>query len=269
MNNQGVLLLLNFFFSPAVVAARSISIQVNNIVNQFVSNFQTAANPQIVKLYASGDYEESKRLLLQTTKVSYYMMFIMALPIVLTAEMLLHLWLGVVPEYATIFLQLVVVQSLFQVFDVSFYRALYAKGRIKENALISPMLGLIQFPVVYFLFNAGCSPVALSWASIVTYAILALVVKPFLVIKIANYKWVDIFSVFKPCIEVTIASIPIPIVVMFLLNDFCDMAVLSFVIIVVVSVLSVAVSTWFLGLNEGMKKMVKGFVASKNPCKKI
>ncbi|MBR6292508.1 MAG: polysaccharide biosynthesis protein [Bacteroidales bacterium] len=269
LNNQGVLLLLNFFFSPAVVAARSISIQVNNIVNQFVSNFQTAANPQIVKLYASGDYEESKRLLLQTTKVSYYMMFIMALPIVLTAEMLLHLWLGVVPEYATIFLQLVVVQSLFQVFDVSFYRALYAKGRIKENALISPMLGLIQFPVVYFLFNAGCSPVALSWASIVTYAILALVVKPFLVIKIANYKWVDIFSVFKPCIEVTIASIPIPIVVMFLLNDFCDMAVLSFVIIVVVSVLSVAVSTWFLGLNEGMKKMVKGFVASKNPCKKI
>ena len=208
---QGILLLLNMFFAPAVVAARSISLQVNSIANQFVSNFQTAANPQIVKLYAEGDYDGSKRLLIQTTKVSYYMMFVLALPICLTADTLLHLWLGIVPEYAAIFLQLVVIQSLFQAFDTSFYRALYAKGRIKENALISPTLGFIMFPLVYFFFKWGFSPVALSWASLVKYAITGLIIKPILIIKIVGYKWSDVFSVFSPCLLVTIAAVPIPL----------------------------------------------------------
>ena len=153
LNSQGILILLNMFFSPAVVAARSISLQVNNVANQFVTNFQTAANPQIIKLYAAGDQQGSKTLLLRTTKISFYLMFVLALPIVLTSEILLRLWLGIVPDYAAIFLQLVVIQSLFQVFDVSFYRALYAKGRIKENALISPTLGFIRFPIVYLLFK--------------------------------------------------------------------------------------------------------------------
>ena len=76
LNNQGVLVLLNMFFSPAVVAARAISIQVNMAANQFVNSFQTAANPQIVKRYAAKDYDGSKKLLLQTTRFSYYLMLL-------------------------------------------------------------------------------------------------------------------------------------------------------------------------------------------------
>lgn len=193
LNSQGVLLLLNMFFSPAVVAARSISLQVNMAANQFVSNFQTAANPQIVKLYAAKDYESSKRLLLQTTRFSYYLMLVLAMPICLTSEDLLTLWLGIVPEYTVVFLQLIIIQSLFQVFDTSFYRALYAKGRLKENALISPTLGFIQFPIVYLLFKAGCSPIALSWASLIVYAILGVIIKPLLIIKIVDYTWKDMY----------------------------------------------------------------------------
>ena len=263
LSNQGVLIMLNMFFAPAVVAARSISLQVNGIANQFVSNFQTAANPQIVKLYAEGDRDGSRRLLIQTTKLSYYMMFILALPIFLTANMLLRLWLGIVPDYTTVFLQLVVIESLFQVFDTSFYRALYAKGRIKENALISPTVGFIRFPIIYILFSIGCSPIALSWASLVSYALLGLVIKPILVVKIVNYKWSDIFSVFKPCLLVTLASLPIPILMAYLMDAYCHSEIISFFVIVIISVISVAVSTWYFGLTETMKRMVWDFITSK------
>ena len=256
LNNQGVLLLLNMFFAPAVVAARSISLQVNGVAHQFVTNFQTAANPQIVKLYAAGDYDGSKQLLLNVTKYSYYLMLILALPIVLTAEPLLHLWLGIVPEYSVIFLQLVVIQSLFQIFDISFYRALYAKGRIKENALISPTIGFLQFPIVYILFKIGCSPVALSWASIISYAIVGLIIKPILLIKIVDYKWSDILSVFKPCLLVTILSIPIPFATKWLMDNYCNSEIFSFIIIVLVAVITVATATWFFGLNKSMKKVI-------------
>lgn len=39
LNSQGILILLNMFFEPAVVAARSISIQVNMAASQFVEQF--------------------------------------------------------------------------------------------------------------------------------------------------------------------------------------------------------------------------------------
>ena len=41
------------FFAPSVVTVRSLGLQINNIVNQFIGNFRTAVNPQIVKNYAA------------------------------------------------------------------------------------------------------------------------------------------------------------------------------------------------------------------------
>ena len=253
LNSQGILILLNMFFSPAVVAARAISLQVNMAANQFVNNFQTAANPQIVKLYAAKDYEGSKRLLLQTTRFSYYLMLLLSLPICLVAKDLLQLWLGIVPEYTVIFLQLIVIQSLFQIFDISFYRALYAKGQIRENALISPTIGLIRFPIIYLLFRWGSSPVALSWASLITYILSGLIIKPILIIKIVDYTWRDIFSVFIPCLKVTLASLPIPLIAFYLIKDD-NSIILSFFVITSVSVISVICSCWYLGLDHNMRQ---------------
>ena len=253
LNSQGILILLNMFFSPAVVAARAISLQVNSAANSFVSNFQTAANPQIVKKYAAKDYEGSKRLLLQTTKFSFYLMFLFCLPICLGAKQLLTIWLKTVPEYTIIFLQLVIIQSLFCVFDTSFYRALYAKGRLKENALISPTLGLIRFPVIYLLFKFGFSPVALSWASLITYAMLGLIIKPILIIKIVDYKWKDIFSVFIPCLKVVVCALPIPLLLYYKLGNE---TIMSFIMIVAVSGVSVLLASWFVGLENEMRKML-------------
>lgn len=262
LNSQGILILLNIFFAPAVVAARAISIQVNMAANHFVTNFQTAVNPQIVKLYAAKDYEGSRRLLLRTTRFSYYLMYLLALPICLVAQQLLQLWLGIVPEYAVIFLQIIIIQSLFQVFDTSFYRALYAKGQIRENALISPTLGFIQFPVVYLLFKMGCSPVALSWASLITYMLLGLIIKPILVIKIVDYTWRDIFSVFLPCLKVTLASLPLPLLFYFWLKNH-DSIVFSFCAITIVSIISVICSSWFLGMDKPMRQKVVEMVRKK------
>lgn len=260
LNSQGILVLLNMFFSPAVVAARAISLQVNSAANQFVTNFQTAANPQIVKRFAAKDYDGSKQLLLQTTKFSFYLMLLLCLPICLGAKQLLTLWLGVVPEYTVIFLQLVIIQSLFCVFDSSFYRALYAKGRLRENALISPTIGLVRFPIIYLLFKFGFSPVALSWASLATYAVLGLIIKPILVIKIVDYTWKDVFSVFIPCIRVVCVSLPIPLLLYYQLDDN---TIFAFVLLVMTSILSVTASTWFVGVDKEMKGKIVEFVKNK------
>lgn len=257
LNSQGILILLNMFFAPAVVTARSISIQVNMTIHQFVSNFQTAVVPQIVKRYAAKDYEGSKKLLLETAKYSFYMMLLLAVPICFTAELLLKLWLGIVPPYTVVFLQLIVVQSLFQVFDTSFYYAIYAKGRLKENALLSPTVLFLTFPVVYTFFKLGCSPVVLSWATMIAYMVIGLVIKPILVIRLVNYTWRDIFLVFIPCLKVTLAALPIPM----LANNYLDTLqfpmLVNFFFIVAVSVTSVGFASWFFGLTSDMRVRVK------------
>ena len=108
LNNQGILLLLNMFFTPAVVTARSISIQVEMAAYQFMTNFQTATVPQIVKRYAQKDYSGSKELLLNMTKYSFYLMLLLAVPIFFSAKQLLALWLEEVPEYTDVFLQIII-----------------------------------------------------------------------------------------------------------------------------------------------------------------
>lgn len=254
LNSQGILLLLNMFFTPSVVAARSISIQVNMAANQFVSNFRTAVNPQIVKRYAANDREGSKQLLLASTKYSYYLMWVVCLPLILLAQPVLKLWLVEVPDYTVIFLQLIMIQSLFQVFDTSFYTALYAKGQLRENALISPTLGFLAFPVIYLLFKAGYSPVALSWAMLSVYALLGLVVKPLLLTRIVDYSWGDIWQVFRPCLIVTIVSLPIPLLV-----DYFWISLDSLwqdALLLLISIICVGISVWFFGLDRQMRNMV-------------
>lgn len=260
---QGAVILINMFFTPAVVTARAIADQVNMAANQFVQNFRTAVNPQIVKLYAAEDYEASKQLLLSSTKYSYYMMLILCMPICLSAEPLLKLWLGTVPEYTVIFLQIAVVTSLFQVFDSCFYTALYAKGQIRENALISPTVLFLAFPIVYILFRLGCSPESLAWVLLCCYATLGLIVKPILLVKIVGYKKREIVRVFIPCLKVTLVAVPIPYLLycyrdMLFSNGFMHLLLLS-----LSCVICILLSVWYIGLDSEVRRKVVQTVKSR------
>lgn len=256
LNNQGILLLLNMFFTPAVVTARSISIQVEMAAYQFMTNFQTATVPQIVKRYAQKDYLGSKELLLNMTKYSFYLMLLLAVPIFFSAKHLLALWLEEVPEYTDVFLQIIIIQALFQVFDTSFYKALYAKGQLSVNALLSPTCLFINFVIVYILFKHDFSPIALSWSTAVCYAVMGLVIKPILIIKIVNYSWKDISTVVLPCLKVFLLAVLIPIVVDWYIQNYNLPTVVMFFVIVSASVFSVAAVVWEIGLTPDMRQRI-------------
>lgn len=256
LNNYGSVILLNMFFNPGVVTARAVANQVNMAAYHFITNFRTAATPQIVKRYACEDYEGSKFLLLSSTKYSFYLMLLLALPIFVVAQDLLQLWLGQLPPYSVIFLQLTIVCSLFQVFDSSFYTALYAKGQIRENALISPTILFVSFPIVYLMFRLKFPPETYAWLSLVCYAILAILVKPILIIRIVDYSWREIFEVFSPCLKVVISSSIVPLFLFY--GKFFDESnvFVRFFLLVFISVSCVFFSVWFWGINSLEKKTI-------------
>lgn len=259
LTGQGTTILLQMFFGPKLVAARAISLQVNMAANQFVNNFKLASDPQIVKLYAAGEQSESRKLTMNTAKYSFFLMLLLSLPIYVVAKPLLELWLVNVPPYTLIFLQLIVLQSLFSTLDTCFYTGLYACGKVRTNALISPLVLSLQFPAIYVAFKLGSSPVFLSYAGIAVTIILAMIVKPILLTRLAGFNSKDIKSVFIPCIKVSIvAFVPSLIAAKFLSGNYWQYALL--VITVIVFVLF---SVFYIGIEKGQRNEIIHIIRSK------
>lgn len=93
-----------YVFNPVVNAARGVAVQVQNIINGFVLNFQTAINPQIIKSYAKGKTDDMFKLIFASSKFSFLLLFAISLPVMIEAEILLNLWLKEVPKYTPLFL---------------------------------------------------------------------------------------------------------------------------------------------------------------------
>ena len=148
-------------------------------------------------------------------------------------------------------------------FDTSFYKALYAKGQLRENALLSPTCLFVNFIIIYILFKLGWSPVALSWSTAISYAIMGLVIKPILLIKIVDYKWADIRSVQWSCLKVFVLSLIVPFGVSYYIKGYDFSLFGTFAIMVTVCLLSVACVVWFIGMTVEMRLQLLGAVKSK------
>lgn len=88
VKGQGLNILLNMFFTPAVNAARGIAYQVNAAITQFFTNFYTAVRPQITKYYAQGDMEEMTKLIFRSSKMSFYLIMLISMPVIIEAPLL-------------------------------------------------------------------------------------------------------------------------------------------------------------------------------------
>lgn len=263
LNNQGVLLLLNLFFSPVIVASRALSLQVDGVIKTFVSNFIAASNPQIIKTYAAGDKEASKRIVLRATVYSYYLMLILCVPICITANTLLEVWLDQVPEYAVPFLQLLVIQNLFGAFDMCFYKAFNAAGRLRENALLSPTINCIRFIVIYIMFRYGASPLALSYAGIITIFCIGLIAKPYLMVRYLEYKWTDFLNVIVPCAKVTVPTTVLALLIYLYIQPHYCSSIISFMVSGLAAMIITIMSIWFLGIDLKAKTQIVSAIKSK------
>lgn len=153
--NQGTNVLMNMFFGPTVNAARGIATQVQGVINQFVTNFMQAANPQIVMQYASGNFDSMFRLVFITSKLSFFLMAIISMPIILKMELILRLWLGQVPEYSVLFTQLMILYQLTISLTYPINSASQASGKVKLFQITEGAILLMVLPISYLQLKIG------------------------------------------------------------------------------------------------------------------
>lgn len=161
LDNQGQNILLNIYFGPVVNTAKAIADRIQNVITGFSTNLYMAASPQIIKSYATKDYERAHKLVIKTSKLSYLLIFILSFPLICNMEGLLYLWLGAdgkTPDM-TAFSQLILVYCLVISLEPPISRLIQATGQIKRYQLSVGAVTLLYIPIAALAFALGGSAI--------------------------------------------------------------------------------------------------------------
>ena len=172
LRNQGANLLLNAFGGPVVNAANGIANTITGIVSGFVGNFTQAFTPQITKRYAAGEYESLMSLLIYGSRFSYYLLFLLSLPVMLNAHFILNIWLGIVPDYTVDFCRWIFIFLLAESVSRPIITAKNATGEIRNYQIVVGGILLLMLPISYICLKLGASVISVVIANAGT-AILA------------------------------------------------------------------------------------------------
>ena len=166
VKGQGLNILLNMFFTPAVNAARGIAYQVNAAITQFFTNFYTAVRPQITKYYAQGDMEEMTKLIFRSSKMSFYLIMLISMPVIIEAPYIVSLWLGQLPEYVVPFTRLIIAISAIDAMASPLMTAAHATGHIRLYQSSVGTMVMLNIPVSYVFLRLGFPPLTVFYVSL-------------------------------------------------------------------------------------------------------
>ncbi|WP_333559359.1 MATE family efflux transporter [Phocaeicola coprophilus] len=212
---QGLNVLLNIFFSPAINAARGIAVQVQNAVNSFAINFQTAVNPRIIKSFASKDLEYMFKLVFSSSKFSFLLLYGISLPILLETKTILNLWLQNPPEYTDIFLKLIIITTIIDAMSNPFMRVADATGKIKYYQITVGTILLLIVPISYIVLKLGGKPYSVFIVHLII-CIIAFLVRLFIVKSLVVFSIRKYFTdVILKLLTTSILTLIIPLIIYF------------------------------------------------------
>lgn len=249
---QGLNLLLGMFFTPVVNAARGVAVQVQNVITGFVTNFQTALNPQITKSYAADERQYMFKLVFTSSRFSYFLLFFFALPLMLEADYLLNLWLVEVPEYTVAFFRLIIITTMIDAISNPIITAVEATGNIKVYQIVVGSLLLMILPVAYVVLRLGGAPYTVFMVHIL-FSFLAFCARLIMASRATGMpKREFVKSVLLPIIMVTSTSAIAPLCAYL----FLDEGLLRFLVVGFVSVLCTLSSVYILGVRAEERTMI-------------
>ncbi|MDE7152824.1 MAG: hypothetical protein K2O00_00090 [Muribaculaceae bacterium] len=108
----GINIMLNLFGGVLVNAARSVAMNVKNLVTQFTLDTLSGFRPQTVKSYGAGDMERFETLVFSASKFCYVVSAVLAFMCAVFCHFLIRLWLGEIPPYSVEFVKAIMLVIL-------------------------------------------------------------------------------------------------------------------------------------------------------------
>ena len=219
-------LIINRFLGVAINAAYGVANQVNGAINAFVSNFQVAFTPQIVKLYSQNRLKEFYKLSNSSALLSFFILFLVSFPLIVNIDYVLGVWLVEVPSYAGVFCTLLIIYSLIDAIQAPFWIGINASGDIKAYEIWLSIILILNIPFSYMALRWGWEPY-----------------------------WVLAIRVILNVITAVCRCIHVKIQLHFPIKDYLSNVVFRALLVTGVSVL-----TWFLIPHERLFSSFGGFV---------
>ena len=157
LRGQGVSIVLNLFFGSVINAAYGVANQVNSQLRLFSEAMLQAIQPQMVKNEGGGDRARVLKLSIASSKFSFIIFSLLALPVFLELEFIINLWLIEVPDSTIVFCRLMILLTFIQQFRSGITVASHAIGKIKEYQLFNAPVQLLSLPLGYMFLFLGYS----------------------------------------------------------------------------------------------------------------
>ncbi|NDV94429.1 hypothetical protein D0T84_05775 [Dysgonomonas sp. 521] len=254
LRTQGINILLNIFFGPIANAAKAISDRINSVIQSFIANYYAAITPQITKLYASNEKEQMKLLAYKSSKFSFFLMWVMSLPLILETPSLIKLWLGTTSPLWNSFTRLTLLFLVLLIFEPPITKMIMAMGQIRNYQSWVAIITLLSLPICYILFSMGYSPETCFYVLIIVYIIAfiprLLIMKRDLGFSIMEY----LVQVIRPSLLVGFISIWPPIIIQYLLPDD---SFINTILVVISAVFSITFCALFIGMNNTERIYIK------------
>ena len=200
------------------------------------------------------------KLIFLNSRLSYYLVLLLSLPIILEANMILHLWLNNnVPDYSVIFVQLSMVIVLFQSLASPLITGNAATGNVRRLMVTVGVMFWMVIPLSWLGLKLGGCPTIVFFVQI-GLMIAAHVVRIGIVGKQLGFSFIDYYKeVFSKILFVSIVCIIPPCTVRY----FIDESWIRFFLSISTSVLSVGLFAFFIGLTHEEQKMTKQYIIQK------
>lgn len=257
--NQAVTILVNQMFNPAIVAARAIALNVASQVAIFSNNLNTGLYPPIIKSYAAKQKDEMMSLVFNGSKLTFFLMWVFALPILLEMNTVLTLWLKTPPPEATLFTQLAIIESLVFALSMPLATAARAPGKMAMYEIILGSIQIAIFFVSWWVLSLGYSAEWVFYIAIIAN-VLMFKVRLVLVNYLTRLPMLPYYKkVVLPIVLVLLAS-TIPSVA--LLNNLPS-NLYAAALVVMFSMAAATLAMYYFGLDKEWRKKVMTVLKNK------
>ena len=257
LRNQGVNIVINIFFGSAINAARGIAYQVSSQISSFAGNFQMAAALQITKSYAHGDLQRMRSLIYKSSKYSFCLLFLVALPIAINPSPLLELWLDTPPLYSDKFLQLAIIVSLLDCMATPLGKGIDATGKIKIIQIGISIIMCLDIPLAALICKLGANCYNVMFISIMTsfFALiyrLIVLSKRIEIITISSY----MKSVVIPCLITIVIDAALAYYISTVLSDSLFIYIVYISVVCILSIITI----YFICLENSEKEKLNNMI---------
>ena len=129
---------------------------------------------------------EMTKLVFRSSKMSFYLILLVSMPIIIETPYIVNLWLGQLPEYVVPFTRLIIAISAIDSMATPLMTAAHATGNIRLYQSSVGTMTMLNIPISYLFLKWGFSPMVVFYVSL-SISIVCLFMRLWIVRKLMEF----------------------------------------------------------------------------------